>query len=164
MKRGNSDSIRPTPHTTILVAFHHRKHSNAPAIATEHRQTIRYCISASGAVITLLFNGKYWHSTTRIIAISCLCNSNQYFLLLISILLPFPTQQRNDHRRIIEARRTNTDCLLHSFSPQVSPSAGWHAKLHFHCATISYPYFYCGCSTAYSGTAASHVVFRFGHR
>ena len=39
--------------TTIIVAFHRRKHSYAPTIATEHCRTVRYCISASGAPLSL---------------------------------------------------------------------------------------------------------------
>ena len=33
--------IWPTPHATILAAFHRCKHSYAPAIATRHRWMVR---------------------------------------------------------------------------------------------------------------------------
>jgi len=121
---------KPWRRTIVLAAFHRRRHSYAPTIATGHRRTDRDCILASVVPLSLfVLTGKRCQSTTRIIIISCLFNSDPYFLFLLSSSL---FQRRsNGHLGAALRQGINADCPLHSFGLQVSQSASKNDRSHF---------------------------------
>ena len=100
----------PWRYAAFLAAFHRRRHSCAPTIATGHCRTARDHILASGAPQSpLVFNDKRCCLTTHENVFSCLCRSNQNFLLFLSSCLFL--RRSTDHRRIIETGDEHELCF-----------------------------------------------------